>query len=137
MTEYITQEQAITLADKHNVPAGITGGNPSKSAVAALCNAAIQTYRDSLVAGVVLPEIGPHDHPEPQTHVWTNLEIQAIQDYARQAIADALAKQVPQCVCGENTLGVVHRNDGPCYWPTEPHVAIAAFAAAPDPKEQQ
>jgi len=55
-------------------------------------------------------------------------------DQVRQAIANDRAKRVPQCVCGENTLGVVHRNDGPCYWPTDPHIAIAAFAAAPDPK---
>ena len=36
----------------------------------------------------------------------------------------------PKCVCGENTLGVVHRADSPCYWPTEPHVAVAAIQPA-------
>lgn len=43
MTEYITQERALELSVLHPDYHG-------------LCLAAIQTYRDSLVAGVVLPE---------------------------------------------------------------------------------
>tara|TARA_R110000868_G_scaffold146931_11_gene368035 strand:- start:3964 stop:4503 length:540 start_codon:yes stop_codon:yes gene_type:complete len=51
---------------------------------------------------------------------------------ARAALHTALQELTaqPKCVCGENTLGIVHRADGPCYWPTEPHVAVAAIQPA-------
>ena len=57
--------------------------------------AAIQHYRDSLVAGVVLPELPESDKLTSNAAVpWHSDEL--IKDYARQAVADALAKQVPQ-----------------------------------------
>lgn len=31
--------------------------------------------------------IGPHDHPEPRTMVWTELELRAIRDYAARCVA--------------------------------------------------
>jgi len=52
--------------------------------------AAYQAGRDSVAYTGELPEL-PH-HPEPRTMRWSDLEVEAIQDYARQAIAGALAK---------------------------------------------
>ncbi len=31
--------------------------------------------------------IGPHDHPEPQTMAWSELELQAIRQYAARCVA--------------------------------------------------
>jgi hypothetical protein len=38
-----------------------------------------------------LPSISPHDHPEPQTMVWTDVEIEWIEKYARAAFARGVA----------------------------------------------
>jgi hypothetical protein len=35
---------------------------------------------------IKLPPIGPHDHPDPRSYKWDELEIRAIQDYAREAV---------------------------------------------------
>jgi hypothetical protein len=60
MTTYITQEQAVALAMKHGDVVAERNGRKDfcfdDYGVRDLCNAAIQAYRDSLVAGVVLPE---------------------------------------------------------------------------------
>ena len=31
--------------------------------------------------------IGPHDHPEPRTMMWTQVELRAIRDYAARCVA--------------------------------------------------
>jgi hypothetical protein len=31
--------------------------------------------------------IGPHDHPEPRTMAWTQVELAAIRDYAARCVA--------------------------------------------------
>jgi hypothetical protein len=68
MKTYITQEQAVELAKAsgftvhrglgllQSVPEDVFGHGLISKEIYALCNAAIQHYRDSLVAGVVLPE---------------------------------------------------------------------------------
>jgi hypothetical protein len=35
---------------------------------------------------IKLPPLGPHDHPDPRSYKWDELEIRAIQDYAREAV---------------------------------------------------
>ena len=81
MTTYITQEQAIELAESTT----LLGCDFSdfEAAIHRTCNAAIQHYRDSLVAGVVLPE-----HVANAVHKG---ELVYTADQLRQAIA--LAKQ--------------------------------------------
>ena len=54
MTEYITKSQAIEIGADHGFD--ITGWK-NQVALKNLCNAAIQRYRDSLVAELVLPEL--------------------------------------------------------------------------------
>ncbi len=114
MTTYITQEQAEKLAF------GFGGVVPSyrgveKKDVYPLCNAAIQAYKETLVAGVVLPEPYGYDvyvEEADNGYIVYNLDDPQLVDDAtnhdattttlytadqlRQAIADALAKQVPQ-----------------------------------------
>lgn len=36
--------------------------------------------------------IGPHDHPEPQTMVWSDLELRAIKAYAGRCVAAEFAR---------------------------------------------
>jgi hypothetical protein len=36
-----------------------------------------------------LPPLSPHDHPDPQSFVWSRTEIEAIQNYARLAAQQA------------------------------------------------
>ncbi len=36
---------------------------------------------------MILPKIGPHDHPDPHTMVWTEMEIGWIKGYAAAAVA--------------------------------------------------
>jgi hypothetical protein len=71
MKEYITQERALELSVLHPDYHG-------------LCLAAIQAYRDSLVAGEL---------PEPVANAVHKGELVYTADQLRQAIADALAKQ--------------------------------------------
>lgn len=106
MTTYITQEQASLLANEIEFvqdQAGLTR----------LCNAAIQHYRDSLVAGVVLPE--PHWYHRigayGVNHFYGPTETQPngctglyTADQLRQAIADALAKREPDYEQSETYL---------------------------------
>ncbi len=33
---------------------------------------------------IKLPPLGPHDHPDPRSFMWSESEIRAIQDYARE-----------------------------------------------------
>lgn len=40
--------------------------------------------------------IGPHDHPEPQTMVWTGLELRAIRAYAARCVAARQAADAQQ-----------------------------------------
>lgn len=35
---------------------------------------------------IKLPPLGPHDHPDPRSFKWDELEIRAIQEYAREAV---------------------------------------------------
>jgi hypothetical protein len=35
---------------------------------------------------IKLPPLGPHDHPDPRSYKWDELEIRAIQGYAREAV---------------------------------------------------
>lgn len=48
---------------------------------------------------------------------------------ARAEFSALLSRRRPPCVCGEPTLGVVHRADGPCYLPEQAPPA----AAVPEP----
>ena len=36
---------------------------------------------------IELLPIGPHDHPEPRTMTWTQVELRAIRDYAARCVA--------------------------------------------------
>jgi hypothetical protein len=40
-----------------------------------------------------MPPLSKHDHPEPQTMVWSELEMRAIKDYARAYAAAEVAKE--------------------------------------------
>lgn len=43
--------------------------------------------------GVALLPIGPHDHPEPNSHYWSSLELSAIRQYAAACVeADRIAR---------------------------------------------
>lgn len=79
MTTYITQEQVKALYEK-TVDAHFHYPDDSAEMHTFICNAAIQHYRDSLVAGVVLPE--PFDDwPEYYTQaIGCGLEDQGITD---------------------------------------------------------
>lgn len=37
---------------------------------------------------MTLPPISPHDHPEPMTMAWTELEMQWIRNYAQAAVLE-------------------------------------------------
>ena len=95
MTTYITQEQILAIGKSvlNKVDAYDDGIGFARDIEAA----AIQAYRDSLVAGVVLPEVPDADYlgADGVGDIF-GYEERHMQDYARQAIADALAKQVPQ-----------------------------------------
>jgi hypothetical protein len=107
MTTYITQEQAVALSktiDWTFHPFHATE----------LCNAAIQHHRDSLMAGVVLPEPdgsttvleGPLLHEGREIGEITN-EVDAWSEpLVRQAIADALAKQVTRAPIAETAHNI-------------------------------
>lgn len=43
-----------------------------------------------------LPPLKPSDHPENRIMQWSKLEMDAIQDYARQAVREAVAAAVPE-----------------------------------------
>lgn len=45
---------------------------------------------------VKLPPIGPHDHPEPHTLKWSQLELSAIKEYATAAVLADRAQRVPE-----------------------------------------
>lgn len=104
MTTYITQEQAMALFAKY--ANGVITHEIDVDEAADLLNAAIQAYRNSLVAGMVLPEPVGFRLPEQDiadkyvyfdaSEIKMNAEkLERIYtaDQLRQAIADALAKQ--------------------------------------------
>ncbi len=106
MTTYLTQEQAVALARAQKIGAATSSNGMYFVAycddLAKLCNAAIQHYRDSLVDGVVLPELPESDWllhmpARPYESKWTSnqtgYEACQMENYARQVIADALAKR--------------------------------------------
>ncbi len=82
MKEYITRDKCNELLVKHGD--GADGFHK-------FANAAIQAYRDSLMAGVVLPELPDPDYlgADGVGDIF-GYEERHMQDYARQAIADAL-----------------------------------------------
>ena len=45
------------------------------------------------LAAIELPLIGPHDHPEPETLMWSKTELAAIEEYRRQAFAQGTASR--------------------------------------------
>jgi hypothetical protein len=45
------------------------------------------------MAAIELPPIGPHDHPEAQTLMWSKTELAAIEEYRRQAFAQGTASR--------------------------------------------
>ena len=49
--------------------------------------------------------------------------------HGARAEFSALLARIPPCVCGEPTLGVVHRADGPCYLPEQAPPAAAVSAS--------
>ena len=80
-----------------------------------------------------LPPLKPSDHPESRIMQWSKLEMKAIQDYARQAVREAIATAVPEwspietapkdvtvLLCGakrlEMCVGMNHSRDG---WVTD------------------
>jgi hypothetical protein len=105
MTTHITQEQAEAFAHRratkyvHRTAPGYASyafvPHTLMDFVRDIEAAAIQHYRDSLVAGVVLPELPDPDYlgADGVGDIF-GYEERHMQDYARQAIADALAKQV-------------------------------------------
>jgi hypothetical protein len=106
MTEYITQAQATAIA--HSVT---RAGDYLDTKD--LCNAAIQHYRDSLVAGVVLPEpdcvadldIGPYTKPGGREGGRIYKAVPAWSEpLVRQAIADSQAMQEPDYEQSETYL---------------------------------
>lgn len=48
----------------------------------------------AMTTAPALPPLGPHDHPEPWTMKWTELEMQFIREYALAAIAAAQAAKI-------------------------------------------
>lgn len=44
-----------------------------------------------------LPPLGPHDHPEPQAMVWSELEVRAIRTIAARALAAQTAEWRREC----------------------------------------
>jgi hypothetical protein len=42
--------------------------------------------KDKQAMTIKLPPLGPHDHPDPRSFKWDEMEIRAIQDYAREAV---------------------------------------------------
>tara|TARA_R110000868_G_scaffold54575_1_gene170495 strand:- start:8549 stop:9046 length:498 start_codon:yes stop_codon:yes gene_type:complete len=162
MTTYITQEQANELFDRNCWPKQVfadwTNGIVLDRVTAKdFANAAIQAYRDSLVAGVVLPEpVGCGfvtkwtSGDTPATYKEGYAQVVGVDTYTadqlRQAIADDRAKQVPQYLCNGMRFKVANRN-GEAMLPCLPDelagrwVALVAaeddchlLAAAPGPK---
>lgn len=43
---------------------------------------------------VGLPKLQPHDHPEPHTHKWSRVELEAIESYATAKTAEAVRELV-------------------------------------------
>lgn len=145
MTTYITQEQVMALFDKF--PGAITVTSFD------LCNAAIQAYRENLTAGVVLPEPVGWTSPraianlsDERCGIFCDDSMRCIPidvalytaDQLRQAIADALAKQVTQSIHVTEDMHiaaveVLHRANGLDGLPQR--MMDAMLAAAPDPKE--
>ena len=82
MKTYITKEQAATLAERYALPDGL--GKPNWHVI---FNAAIQAYRDSLVADVVLPPMPDWQYANENGALYGRV---SMEHYARQAIADAL-----------------------------------------------
>lgn len=66
-----------------------------------------------------LPEISPHDHPEPRTYLWTGVEIRWIrqfaENYARAAIAAQTAPVAQQAAAPQKPDGKLHA-DGYFTW---------------------
>ena len=95
LTEALKAAHEENTANMSTCKGIISGLTAERDALQA--NAAIQHYRDSLVAGVVLPELPDADYlgADGVGDIF-GYEERHMQDYARQAIADALAKQVPQ-----------------------------------------
>jgi len=162
MKEYITQKQAVALANAAGVP--ITERHWGV-AFARLCNAAIQAYRDNIVAGVVLPEPVGYLAWKEGKPCWegddcvcedavypvcsdddrTSKAIHTA-DQLRQAIADALARQVPQgyklvpvTPTNDMTVAMANALEDPenerSSWDLAENMYSEMLAAAQDPKE--
>ncbi len=145
-TEYITQEQAVVIAKEAGAlienwltlppKLGLLYLTPEQAH--ATCNAAIQAYRDSLVAGVVLPEpdcvadldIGPYTKPGGREGGRIYKAVPAWSEpLVRQAIADALAKQVTRAPIAETAHNIKgqHMNKLEEMW-----AALAAYQSKAD-----
>lgn len=139
MTTYISQER-ITEIYKASFPAYDIRSAPDDIVAfsRAIEAAAIKAYRETLVAGVVLPE-------PTEWHVPNGIIEGYTADQLRQAVADALAKQVPQ----DETWKLIEKcrdalAEELSFWDIDPPLAhvkeahdncVAWLAAAPDPKE--
>ena len=132
MTGYITQEQIDAIWHEHL---------HRDSRARAVEAAAIQHYRDNLVAGVVLPE--PYTE---QVEEYSGIAVNKVvctplytADQLRQAIADALAKlkQVAWRVEFTNGGFLLESKKPRNYLPGAgvKYVPLYELAAAPDPKE--
>ena len=151
MTTYLTQAQVDAIYRKY----GTARPDGFLAAARDIEAAAIQAYRDSLVAGVVLPapvakiyfdkSSGPKgSYKVSQVHPHTGDFPVYTADQLRQVIADALAKQVPQGWTGnvdiDAALIMLDRMDvGPDDNARVDEISalLRKLAAAPDPKEGQ
>lgn len=77
---------------------------------------------------MALPPISPHDHPEPMTMAWTELEMQWIRNYAQAAVLaerEACAKLI------EDSVRVMRLPDSPQYdGDTRPTAKACALGCA-------
>lgn len=74
-------------------PGDWSGANPVREVVAE--RDTLRAQLAALQSDDELPELGRHDHPEPRSMMWSDVEMSAIKAYARQAQSMVRAKMVP------------------------------------------